>query len=75
MPAARAMPTIGPRCLELRISDSGERSELRIVVRIDEDAIVIGDVFIKKSRTTPDHVIMNCRRRFKLFDQAKGGPG
>ena len=37
MPASRAMPSIGPRCHELRITDTG--SEWRIVYRLDSDAM------------------------------------
>jgi phage-related protein len=39
MPHSRPMPTIGPRCHELRIQD--KQQTWRIVYRIDEDAIVL----------------------------------
>ncbi|HKQ96401.1 MAG TPA: type II toxin-antitoxin system RelE/ParE family toxin [Candidatus Polarisedimenticolia bacterium] len=68
MPASRPMPGIGPRCHELRISDGGR--EWRIVYRVDQDAILIADVFAKTSRKTPDRVIADCRRRLRLFDDA-----
>jgi phage-related protein len=67
MPASRPMPGIGPRCHELRISDSGR--EWRIVYRLDPDAIVIADVFAKTTRQTPDRVVMECRRRLRLYDE------
>src|SRR5256885_615761 len=57
MPDSRPMPGIGPRCHELRIPDPLEGVTWRIVYRIDQDAIVIGDVFAKKSRQTPKRVI------------------
>jgi len=48
MPHSRAMPSIGRRCHELRIPDRDQT--WRIIYRIDEDAIVIADVFSKKTR-------------------------
>jgi phage-related protein len=67
MPHARAMPGIGPRCLELRIPD--ERQTWRIVVRTDPDAVVIAEVFSKKTRDTPKRVIEACRRRLRRYDE------
>lgn len=66
LPHSRPMPTIGARCHELRIVD-GEKN-WRIVYRIDIDAIVILEVFQKKTQTTPKHVINNCKRRIRLYD-------
>ncbi|MGF1615054.1 MAG: type II toxin-antitoxin system RelE/ParE family toxin [Gammaproteobacteria bacterium] len=68
LPHSRPMPGIGRRCHELRIVD--ERVTWRIVYRIDPDAIVIGEVFSKKSQTTPTEVIKTCQRRFKEYDDA-----
>lgn len=61
MPHSRPMPSIGPRCHELRIVD--ERVDWRIVYRVDHDVIVIVEVFEKKARKTPQSVIDACRRR------------
>jgi phage-related protein len=66
MPYSRPMASIGPRCHELRIND--ERSTWRIVYRIDPDAIVIVEVFSKKTTQTPKPVIDNCKRRLKDYD-------
>jgi phage-related protein len=63
---SRPMPSIGARCHELRIID-GEKSS-RIVYRIDKDAIIILEVFQKKTQTTPKNVIDNCKRRIRLYD-------
>jgi phage-related protein len=41
------MPTIGPRCHKLRINDA--HTTWRLIYRIDPDAIVIADVFAKKT--------------------------
>jgi hypothetical protein len=40
------------------------------VYRLDRDAIVIGAVFAKKTRTTPKDVIATCQRRFREYDDA-----
>jgi len=66
MPHSRPMPSIGRRCHELRIRD--ENITWRIVYRVDEDAILILDVFRKTSRETPASVIENCRRRMSEYD-------
>lgn len=71
LPHSRPMPAIGPRCHELRIVD--ESATWRIVYRIDSDAIVIGEVFSKKTQATPKPVIDACRRRFRQYDAIVGG--
>lgn len=65
------MPAIETRCHELRIID--EAATWRIVYRIDTDAIVIGDVFSKKTQATPKTVIDACKRRFRSYDAVAGG--
>ena len=64
----RGEPAIGARCHELRVNDAGQ--SWRIVYRIDTDAIVIADVFSKKTRATPRQVIETCRRRLREYDDA-----
>jgi len=66
LPHSRPMPAIGARCHELQIND--ENKTWRIVYRIDPDAIVILEVFEKKSQKTPQEVIENCRRRIRLYE-------
>jgi phage-related protein len=68
MPHSRPLPSIGPRCHELRIND--ERTTWRIIYRIDSDAIVILEVFSKKSRTMPKAIIDVCKRRLREYDNA-----
>jgi len=68
MPHSRRLPSIGARCHELRIND--ERMTWRIIYRIDSDAIVILEVFSKKSRTTPKAIIDVCKRRLREYDNA-----
>ena len=67
LPHGRPMPSIGRRCHELRIPD--EDVTWRIIYRTDNDAIVIAEVFAKKTSTTPKKVIDACKRRFKKYDE------
>jgi phage-related protein len=60
------MPSIGKRCHELRIDD--ENVTWRIVYRIDPDAIVILEVFEKKTSQAPKQVIDSCKQRIKNYD-------
>lgn len=69
-PHSRPMPDIGPRCHELRVKDA--RAEWRIIYRVDRDAILIVEVFGKKTRETPDHIIKTCRRRLREYDRVTG---
>lgn len=48
MPISRPMPSIGKRCHELRLNDKDKT--WRIVYYIDDDAIVILEVFAKKTQ-------------------------
>lgn len=65
LPESRPMPTIGQGCHELRINDA-ERS-WRIIYCIDRDAIVILEVFGKKTTKTPRRVLEACRRRLREY--------
>lgn len=71
MPQVRPMPNIGRRCRELRIRD--QNKNWRILLRIDDDAIVVADVFEKKARTTPAKVISVCKDRLKRYDETAKG--
>ena len=66
LPHSRPMPSIGRRCHELRVSD--EKVSWRIVYRIDEDAIVILEVFSKKTGKTPKSIIDICKTRLREYD-------
>jgi phage-related protein len=68
MPHSRPMPAVGPRCHELRVVDG--RSTWRIVYRVDADAIVIAEVFAKKTSQTPSAVLEACQKRLKEYDDA-----
>lgn len=66
LPHSRPMASIGSRCHELRIND--ENKTWRIVYRTDDDAILILEIFEKKSQKTAKEVIENCKRRIRLYD-------
>jgi phage-related protein len=68
MPQSRPMPSIGPRCHELRVNDVS--GNWRVIYRIDADAVVIAEVFAKKSKKTPKTVLDASRRRLKEYDHA-----
>jgi phage-related protein len=67
LPQSRPMPSIGRRCHELRIRDRD--NPWRIIYRIDNDAIVILEVFSKKTAQTPQRVIEHCKGRLKEYDR------
>jgi len=68
MPHSRPTPSIGSGCNELRINDQSKT--WRIVYRIDSDAIVLAEVFEKKTQQTPKNVLDTCRKRPSEYDQA-----
>ncbi len=70
LPQSRPMPSIGARIHELRINDRGKT--WRIIYRQDRDAIIIVEVFSKKTRKTPKRVIDICRDRLSRYDQVVG---
>jgi len=67
MPHSRPMPSIGSRCHELRVRDKG--ANWRVIYRVDEDAIVLLEVFAKKAGKTPVAVIRVCKGRLKRYDE------
>jgi phage-related protein len=69
MPDSRPMPSVGNHCHELRVRDIEKHVIWRIVYRLDSDAVVIAEVFAKKTRKTPSEVIDRCQTRFARYDQ------
>ncbi len=67
MPHSRPMPVIGKRCHELRIDDAV--ISWRIIYRIDDDAIVVLEVFVKKTQQTPKSIIDKCQQRIRQYDR------
>ncbi len=68
LPHSRPMPSIGRRCHELRIRD--ETATWRIMYRLDPDAVVVLEVFSKKTQKTPASVIDTCKARLEAYDRA-----
>jgi len=62
------MPIIGRRCHELRVVDAGVT--WRMIYRLDADAVVIAEVFAKKTQETPKNVVQACKQRLKEYDDA-----
>ena len=71
LPHSRPMPAIGTRCHELRVNDA--QHTWRVLYHVDTDAIVILDVFSKKTPTTPGTVIANCQRRLAEYQRLAQG--
>ena len=65
MPDSRPMPAIGSNCHELRILDG--QLTWRIVYGLASDAVVILEVFEKKTRATPRSVLDIAKRRWMQY--------
>jgi len=70
MPQAEPLPNVGARCGALRVRDAGHN--WRIMIRADADAILVLEVYSKKTRKIPDEVIWRCQDRLKRYDAAVG---
>ncbi len=55
MPQAKPLPDVGARCGALRVRDA--EHNWRIMYRIDTDAVLILDVYCKKTQKIPNEVI------------------
>jgi phage-related protein len=66
LPQSRPMPSIGTQCYELRIND--KNLTWRIIYRIYSDAILIIEVFEKKTNKTPKSIIDVCKQRIKRYE-------
>ena len=69
LPHSRPMPSVARRCHELRIIDRS--TTWRIMYYVDSDAVVILDVFSKKTKTTPKKVIETCQTRLRSYRDAR----
>jgi phage-related protein len=65
MPQSRPMPAIGTRCHELRVNDRDQT--WRIVYHVAADAVVVLDVFSKKTEATPKAAVDTCRTRLAAY--------
>jgi phage-related protein len=66
MPQAEPLSTIGPRCGALRVRDDDQN--WRIVYRLDPDAVLVLEVYAKKTKKIPQEVIERCKRRLRAYD-------
>ena len=67
MPHSRPLPSLGPRCHELRVRD--ENHHWRVVYLIDSDAIVIAGVFAKTSPAQQRVEFAASKRRLSVYDR------
>lgn len=42
----------------------------RIMYRLDPDAVLVLEVYAKKTQKIPDEIIERCRQRLRSFDDA-----
>lgn len=68
LPHSRPMPTVGGHSHELRINDGDDA--WRIIYHVEPDAVVILEVFSKKTAATPQQTIETCRKRLAAFLEA-----
>jgi phage-related protein len=68
MPQAEPLPDVGPRCGALRVRDA--QHNWRIMYRIDSDAVLVVEVYPKKTPKIPGEVIVRCKKRLKQYDAA-----
>lgn len=66
LPHSRPLPVLGARCHELRIVDRD--NTWRILYRVDIDAVVILEVFSKKTRALPNSILEACQQRLEDYD-------
>jgi phage-related protein len=69
MPYALPLPTVGPRCLELRVRDAGHL--WRIVCRTDADAILVANIFAKTGKAMQQREFAKATKTLKDYDNAK----
>jgi phage-related protein len=65
------MSSIARSCVELRIPDGAHT--WRIICRVNPDAVIVAEVFSKKTQQTQQHVIESSRRRLREYDRIVGG--
>lgn len=65
LPASRPLPDLGSNCHELRVIDRDVT--WRVVYYVASDAIVILEVFAKKTRTLPKQTVMAAKRRLRHY--------
>lgn len=67
MPYSRPLPTVGPRCHELRVRDASH--QWRIVYRIDPKFIIVAHVFAKKDKKMQQREFSKATDVLAKFDR------
>jgi phage-related protein len=70
LPQSRPMPEIGNACYEIRINDKNKT--WRIIYSLEVDAVVILEIFAKKTNKTPRRVIQISQRRLYQYHEVMG---
>lgn len=65
MPHSRPMPSLGSGCHELRVVD--ETMSWRIIYHLSHEAVVLLEVFAKKSSRTPQRILRTCQCRLANY--------
>jgi len=73
MPQAEPLPIVGKRCGALRVRDGGHN--WRIMYRVDPDAVLVLEVYAKKTRQIPQAVIDRCNKRLQNYDDNSSNAG
>ena len=66
-PRSAPIPSLGVNCHELRIKDGPAGVQWRIIYHIAAEAIVILDVFEKKTMKIPRNVMEACKIRLAQY--------
>jgi phage-related protein len=69
MPQSEPLADVAPRCGALRVRDAGHN--WRIMYRADTDAILVLEVYAKKTRKIPSEVIARCQQRLNRYDSIR----
>ena len=72
-PVSRPMPQIAANCHELRIDDHETDTSWRIIYCVDDIAILVLDVFKKKTEATPEAVKRACSDRLMRYRREHEG--
>src|SRR3954447_701512 len=70
LPVSRPLSSLGRRCHELRVNDV--TVTWRIIYRVDPDAVLVCEVFPKKTERIPRRVLDACRHRLAVYDRSAG---
>ena len=72
-PQSRPLPSVGPRCHEIRVRDADH--VWRIVYRIDKDAILVASIFSKKGKSMQQRELGTAEARLTLYDSVNYARG